>query len=123
MDPSEVKALTFDVFGTVVDWRASIIREGERLGAAKGIDVDWPAFADAWRRGYEPAMRRVRSGELPFKDPRHAHGSLMLEAEAKLKQVQRRLKPSLLVTCIAIPTLRPAQGERGYFWRHHQELV
>ena len=44
-----VRALTFDVFGTVVDWRSSIIREGELVGAAKGLKVDWPAFADAWR--------------------------------------------------------------------------
>lgn len=61
-----VKALTFDVFGTVVDWRASIIREGELLGARKGLEVDWPAFADAWRAGYAPAMDRVRKGELPW---------------------------------------------------------
>lgn len=61
-----VKALTFDVFGTVVDWRGSIIREGELLAARKGLDVDWPAFADAWRAGYAPAMDRVRKGELPW---------------------------------------------------------
>ena len=54
-----IKALVFDVFGTVVDWRGSIIREGEAL-AAKGLQVDWPAFADAWRAGYQPAMQRVR---------------------------------------------------------------
>ena len=63
---SDVKALTFDVFGTVVDWRGSIIREGALLGARLGIDIDWAAFADAWRGGYEPAMARVRSGELPW---------------------------------------------------------
>ena len=61
-----VKALTFDVFGTVVDWRSSIIRDGVRLGKAKELDVDWPAFADAWRAGYGPAMHRVRLGELPW---------------------------------------------------------
>jgi 2-haloacid dehalogenase len=61
-----VKAMTFDVFGTVVDWRSSIIREGEALTKRKGIEVDWPRFADAWRGGYGPAMRRVRSGELPW---------------------------------------------------------
>ena len=54
-----VKALVFDVFGTVVDWRGSIVREGEALSAAKGLAVDWPAFADAWRAGYQPAMRRA----------------------------------------------------------------
>ena len=61
-----VKALTFDVFGTVVDWRTSIIREGELLSIEKGLDVDWANFADRWRSGYGPAMRRVRSGELPW---------------------------------------------------------
>ena len=61
-----IKALTFDVFGTVVDWRRSIIRDGERLGKAKGLDLDWAAFADAWRAGYGPAMHRVRQGELPW---------------------------------------------------------
>ena len=61
-----VKALTFDVFGTVVDWRTSIIQEGEQLEARTGIKADWSQFADAWRGGYGPAMRRVRSGELPW---------------------------------------------------------
>jgi 2-haloacid dehalogenase len=60
------RALTFDVFGTVVDWRSSIIREGETLSRAKGILVDWERFADAWREGYAPAMARVRRGELPW---------------------------------------------------------
>ncbi len=62
----DVRALTFDVFGTVVDWRGSIIREGERLGRAKGLSVDWGRLADAWRAGYAPAMDRVRRGELPW---------------------------------------------------------
>jgi len=60
------KALVFDVFGTVVDWRGSIVREIRRLGRAKGLEIDWAAFADAWRRGYAPAMQRVRRGELPW---------------------------------------------------------
>lgn len=61
-----MKALVFDVFGTVVDWRGSIIREGRALGRKKKLAADWPAFADAWRAGYKPAMARVRSGELPW---------------------------------------------------------
>jgi len=61
-----VKALVFDVFGTVVDWRGSIIREGRLLGRRRKIKADWAAFADAWRAGYQPAMARVRSGELPW---------------------------------------------------------
>ena len=63
---TEIEALTFDVFGTVVDWRSTIIREGVNLGRRKSLDVDWAAFADDWRAGYGPAMRRVRSGELPW---------------------------------------------------------
>ena len=61
-----VKALGFDVFGTVVDWRSSIIREGEALGRAKGLDVDWEAFTDAWRGLYQPGLDRVRSGAMPW---------------------------------------------------------
>jgi len=59
-----VKALAFDVFGTVVDWRGSLIEEGRKLGRRKRIKADWAAFADAWRAGYRPAMDRVRRGEL-----------------------------------------------------------
>jgi 2-haloacid dehalogenase len=61
-----VEALVFDTFGTVVDWRTSIIREGELLGRTHALDVDWATFADSWRAGYGPAMERVRSGELPW---------------------------------------------------------
>ena len=64
--PDSVKALAFDVFGTVVDWRSTVIREGRALGRAKGLEVDWAAFADAWRDGYGPAMNRVRTGELQW---------------------------------------------------------
>jgi 2-haloacid dehalogenase len=67
VDPASIKALTFDVFGTVVDWRSSIIREGEAFGRSRGLDdLDWARFADAWRGLYQPAMERVRSGELPW---------------------------------------------------------
>ena len=65
-DLDSVKALTFDVFGTVVDWRSSIIREGEALGRAKGLTADWARFADAWRGLYQPNLSRVRNGELPW---------------------------------------------------------
>lgn len=60
------KVLVFDTFGTVVDWRSSVIAEGEQLGRAKQLQVDWPAFADAWREGYAPSMERVRRGEVPW---------------------------------------------------------
>ena len=63
-DFGEIKALTFDVFGTVVDWRSGIIRDGEALGRAKGLGVDWARFADAWRGLYQPALSQVRAPTL-----------------------------------------------------------
>ncbi len=63
---TSVKALVFDTFGTVVDWRSSVIAEGQRLGKEKHLDVDWAKFADAWRAGYGPSMDRVRKGEVPW---------------------------------------------------------
>jgi 2-haloacid dehalogenase len=53
---SDIQALAFDVFGTVVDWRGSVVREGEELGLKKDLDVDWAAFAYAWRERYKPSM-------------------------------------------------------------------
>ena len=61
-----VKAMTFDVFGTVVDWRSSIAREAKMMGEQKGFDFDWDNFADKWRAGYGPSMNKVRTGELPW---------------------------------------------------------
>jgi 2-haloacid dehalogenase len=65
-DSTAIRALVFDVFGTVVDWRSSIIREGAGLSAAKNLRVEWHAFADAWRAGYQPAMQRARAGEIAW---------------------------------------------------------
>src|SRR4030081_484865 len=61
-----VKALFFDVFGTLVDWRAGIAREAERILKPRGHALDWFAFADAWRDEYQPAMEEVRAGRIPF---------------------------------------------------------
>lgn len=72
-----VRALAFDVFGTVVDWRSSIIREGELLGAAKGVKADWAAFADAWRAGYRPAMDRVARGETAWANIDSLHREIL----------------------------------------------
>jgi 2-haloacid dehalogenase len=63
---NSVKALVFDVFGTVVDWRGSIIEEGQAFGKTRGIAVDWAGFADRWRAGYVPSMTKVRKGEIPW---------------------------------------------------------
>jgi len=62
----QVKALVFDTFGTVVDWRGSIIEEGLVWGKGKNLHVDWARFADHWRDGYAPAMEKVRKGQLPW---------------------------------------------------------
>jgi 2-haloacid dehalogenase len=61
-----VKALMFDVFGTVVDWRSGVIRDVSALAAQFGADIDAAWFADQWRGAYRPAMNQVRTGELPW---------------------------------------------------------
>ena len=61
-----LRALFFDVFGTLVDWRSSVAREAERILGALGHQLDWLAFADAWRGEYQPGMEDVRAGRLPF---------------------------------------------------------
>lgn len=60
------KAIFFDVFGTLVDWRSSIAREAEAILHPLGHRLDWAAFADAWRAEYQPAMEEVRAGKIPF---------------------------------------------------------
>jgi len=60
------KALLFDVFGTLVDWRTSVARESEMILKPFGVSVDWLAFADAWRGEYQGAMDQVRDGRIPF---------------------------------------------------------
>jgi 2-haloacid dehalogenase len=64
--PLGVKAMVFDTFGTVVDWRGSIIREATEWGKEKNLQIDWGKFADQWRAGYGPSMEKVRKGELPW---------------------------------------------------------
>jgi 2-haloacid dehalogenase len=64
--PQAVKALFFDVFGTMVDWRNSVAREAEAILKPLGHNLDWLAFADAWRGQYQPAMDEVRNGVIPF---------------------------------------------------------
>jgi 2-haloacid dehalogenase len=107
--PSAVRAvrmLVFDTFGTVVDWRSGVIAEGEQLGRAKGLTVNWPEFADAWRAGYAPAMNRVRRGELPWTKLDRLHrmtldellvrfkiATLTAEEKDHLNRVWHRLKP------------------------------
>jgi 2-haloacid dehalogenase len=61
-----VKALFYDVFGTLVDWRSSIAREAEAMLKPRGFALDWPAFADAWRGEYQGALDEVRTGRIAF---------------------------------------------------------
>jgi len=59
-------AIVFDTFGTVVDWRSSLIADLGAYGAARGVEADWVRLVDAWRAAYQPAMDRVRKGEQPW---------------------------------------------------------
>ena len=101
-----VRVLVFDTFGTVVDWRGSVIAELEKLGKAKNLNVDWAAFADAWRGGYGPSMNLVRSGKLPWTKLDALHrmvldqliekfqiAGLSEEEKKHLNYVWHRLKP------------------------------
>ncbi len=60
------RAVLFDVFGTLVDWRGSLIAELTAFGERSAIAADWAGLVDAWRGAYQPSMQRVRSGEAPF---------------------------------------------------------
>ena len=103
-DLSRIKALTFDVFGTVVDWRGSIAAEGRACDRFQ--NTDWEAFADAWRAGYGPAMGRVNRGEAPWADidalhrqildeilPRFGMHSMPEEERDHWNRVWHRLRP------------------------------
>ena len=109
MNPSEIaslKVLVFDVFGTVVDWRSSVIAEGEQLGRTKGLNIDWAAFADGWRAIYRPYMDKVQNGELRWTKLDDLHRMMLAETlkrfaiesltdaeKEHLNRVWHRLKP------------------------------
>ena len=106
-DTQNVKALAFDVFGTVVDWHGSVAREVRALAATKGLKVNAVKFTKAWRGGYRPAMDRVRSGELPWTKIDVLHrmildalllqfriaDALTEDEKVELNRVWHRLKP------------------------------
>jgi 2-haloacid dehalogenase len=114
-NPASIRALVFDVFGTVVDWRSSIIAEGQALSKAKAKqnslpEIDWPAFADAWRAGYVPAMTKATApqadGSTPWANidvlhreilnsllPRFGLESLTEAEQAHLNLIWHRLNP------------------------------
>ncbi len=81
----DVKALIFDVFGTVVDWRGSIIAQSSAFGKARGIERDWAAFADTWRSKYRPFMDKVRTGELPWTNLDALHRMALEEVLAEFE--------------------------------------
>jgi 2-haloacid dehalogenase len=62
-----VKALLFDVFGTLVDWRSGVARDMQAVLAPLGFDIDWLAFVDAWRAEYQPTLETVRSGQQGYR--------------------------------------------------------
>jgi 2-haloacid dehalogenase len=66
LSTDSIKALFFDVFGTLVDWRGGVAREAESILKPLGLDLDWQAFADAWRDQYQPGLEQVRSGAIPY---------------------------------------------------------
>jgi len=90
------KALIFDTFGTVVDWRGSIIEEGRTWGKAKGVEIDWANFADRWRAGYAPSMDKVRKGELPW---------------TKLDDLHRKILDELLMEFRMMPALNEQEKD------------
>jgi 2-haloacid dehalogenase len=92
-----LKALVFDTFGTVVDWRSSVASEVAALAKQKGFTVDASKFADAWRAGYGPSMNRVRSGELPWTklDALHRMTLDRILADFKIEGLSEAEKTSL----------------------------
>jgi len=103
---ANVRALVFDTFGTVVDWRSSVIAEGKTWGKAKGLNVNWVDFTDQWRLGYRPVIDKVRNGEIPWVRLDDLHRMILedllkefkvdgLTEEEKVSwsHVWRRLKP------------------------------
>jgi len=82
---TNVKALVFDIFGTVVDWRGSVIAEAAAWGRAKNLHLDSVAFADRWRLGYKPAMDKVRKGQLPWTRLDDLHRMILEELLVEFK--------------------------------------
>ncbi len=106
MPVGEIKALIFDVFGTVVDYRSTIMREGEQLSRQKGLTVDWDEFSYAWRSRYQPCLERVERHELPWMKLDALHrialeevlaafqvSNLTEEEKVHLNRVWHRLQP------------------------------
>jgi 2-haloacid dehalogenase len=78
-DMVKVKALAFDVFGTVTDWRTSISRECARIAGPEYSKIDWHSFAEEWRRGYKPAIDKVRSRAGAWEKVDNLHADILEE--------------------------------------------
>lgn len=78
-DPAEIRALTFDVFGTVVDWRTSVAEAGRQLARRHGIELDANAFAEKWRSGYSGKLAEVNSGQRPRERLNDLHREILAE--------------------------------------------
>ena len=105
----DVRAILFDVFGTVVDWRGSLIADLSAWGAGRGLGgADWTGLVAAWRGAYAPSMDRVRRGERPWAvlddlqretlvtlAPRHGITGLDDAALDRINDGWRRLRPWL----------------------------
>ncbi len=102
----EIEAIVFDVFGSVVDWRSSVVEGLAAFGQRREIVADWENFADAWRALYQPSMQRVRSGAAPWTRLDDLHRASLVElvqkfaihglTDADLDQLSRlwhRLRP------------------------------
>jgi 2-haloacid dehalogenase len=80
---ADLKVLAFDVFGTVVDWRSGVMAELATIAREHDLPVDTGAFADEWRRRYQPFLDRVRLGETPWQGLDELHRGALLEVVAK----------------------------------------
>ena len=90
-----VKAMVFDVFGTLVDWRTCVARESRALLEPLGYKLDWITFADAWRAEYQPGMEEIRSGRKPFSRLDIVHRGML-----------DRVRPRFGLESLDEPTLR-----------------
>lgn len=92
-----VRALVFDVFGTLVDWRTSVAREAQEVLSPLGVSTDWLAFADKWRAQYQPAMEEVRAGRIPFSklDVLHRRNLDVVLRELRLERIDEATRAHL----------------------------
>ena len=110
-----MKALFFDVFGTLVDWHKGVARESEALLAPLGYKLDWLAFSAAWRDEYQPAMEEVRSGKTPFVrlDVIHRRMLERIVAKFRLEKLTEQMRADLTLAwhnLDAWPDVRPGLG-------------